>query len=162
MCTKSRMRRRTLGRKSRTTAATSNATMTATSHPGTPSPSLPIDRSNSEPVTSTATTIKNACTMKPLAEVRIPELTATADGTPCFWKNRMLSVALPAVPPTSPVNALANCTPITGPNGSGADTAPSMATPCANCGSWARTNVTTTHPQIASLKMSPIAATPAS
>ncbi len=55
--------------------------------------------------------------MNPLAEVRTPELAATAGGRPCFWKNRMTSVALPAVPPTSPVNALANWTPMTGPNG---------------------------------------------
>ena len=133
---------RTLGRKNSTTAATANTTMTTTSQPGTPSPSLPIDRLNPDPVNSTARMIKNACTMKPLAEVKIPELTATAEETPCFWKNRMLSVALPAVPPTSPVKALANCTPVTGPNGSRADTAPNMATACENCGSWPRTNVT--------------------
>ena len=44
-----------------------------------------------------------------------PELAATAGGRPCFWKKRMVRVALPAVPPTSPVKALANCTPVDGP-----------------------------------------------
>ena len=75
----------------------------------------------------TAVTMSTVCTMKPVVEVRTPELAATAGGRPCFWKKRMVRVALPAVPPTRPVNALANWTPSTGPNGSWADTAPSMA-----------------------------------
>ena len=134
--------------------------MSTSSHPGTPSPS--IDRSNSGPVTITASTMSTACTMKPAVEVRTPELAATAGGRPCFWKKRMLSVALPAVPPTRPVNALANCTAVTGPKGSRAETAPSMATDCDSWVSCPMTSVSSTQPQIASLKMSPMAATPAS
>ena len=130
-----------LGMSRRTTAATARPTITATSQPGTPSPSLPMARLRSGPVTRRPITIRTACTMNPVAEVRTPELAATAGGRPCFWKNRMARVALPAVPPTSPVKALANWTPVTGPNGSRADTAPSMATAWENWGSWPRTKV---------------------
>ena len=112
-----------------------------------PLSSSPLETLSSEPVTRSATTINTACVMNALAELRTPELAATAGGRPCFWKNRMLSVALPAVPPTSPVNALANCTPVTGPSGSRAETAPSMATACEICGSWPRTKVPSTHPE---------------
>ena len=68
------------------------AAIRTSNQPGTPSP--PIDRSNSGPVTNTASTISTACTMKPAVEVRTPELAATAGGRPCFWKNRMLRVGV--------------------------------------------------------------------
>ena len=108
-------------------------------------------------------TTRTICTMKPAAELRTPELTATVGGRPCFWKKRIDSVALPAVPPTSPVKALANWTHgDRSAAGAVLATAPSMATAWLNGGSWARTSVTTTHSQIAPSNTSPMAATPAS
>ena len=136
MPTMSRTCRRRLGTRSRTTAGHGQRDDDHEQPAGNAVAVAPIDRSNSEPVTTTASTIRNACTMKPVVEVRTPELTATAGGRPCFWKKRMLRVALPAVPPTRPVKALANCTAVTGPNGSRADTAPSIATDWDNWGSW--------------------------
>ena len=41
--------------------------------PGTPAVS-PVDRSSSAPVTMTARTMRTVCTMKPVVEVRTPEL----------------------------------------------------------------------------------------
>ena len=66
-------------------------------------------------------------TTKPAAELRTPELTARVGGSPCFWKKRMDNVALPAVPPTRPVNAWAYWTTVTGRRGSVVATAPSIA-----------------------------------
>ncbi len=71
-------------------------------------------------------------------------------------------MALPAVPPTRPVNALATCTMVTGRSGRVAETAPSMAMDWLTLGSWARTAVIPTQVQSAPRKTSPISATPTS
>ncbi len=101
-------------------------------------------------------------TTNPAAELRTPLLTANVGGSPCFWKKRIDSVALPAVPPTRPVKDWAYWTTVTGRSGRVLATAPSMAIAWLRGGSWASTAVSTTHSQIAPSKTSPMAATPAS
>ena len=117
---------------------------------------------NESPVTRRPKPTRTIWTTNPASELRTPELTATVGARPCFWKKRMTRVALPAVPPTSPVKALANWTTVTVRSGSVADTEPSMAIDCEIWGSWAMTAVMATHSQSAPRKTSPISATPAS
>jgi hypothetical protein len=62
------------------------------------------------------------------AVMMAPELSATDASYPCRWKNRTRVAKTAAVPPASPLNALATSTPATRANGSGPATLPTAST----------------------------------
>ena len=127
-------------------------TISTITKPAMPLPPL-SEGAKSLPVTTRPSTTSAACTTKPASEFSTPELAATAIFKPCFWKKRITSAVVATVPPTRPVKLLANCSPTTGLNGSGVETAPIMATACGNGGTNDSMNATTTQPHSASSKV---------
>ena len=90
-----------------------------------------------------------------LAVVAIaPELTAAVASYPWRWKNLTRTAKTAASPPTSAVKVLEVSSAMQRPKGAGRWTAPSSAQPSATTGSWANTNVSATHPQLAPLMAS--------